>query len=315
MAKTKNIVVIGGGTGVYTTLSGLKKYPHNLTAVVSMADDGGSTGVLREEFGILPPGDIRRALVALSDAEESLSDLFNYRFNEGTFNGHNFGNLLITALERLTGDFEKAIEEAARLLNVKGKVIPVTLDNTRLFAELEDGEIIEGETNIDIPKHNPELRIKRAFLNPGAKANRRALASLREAHLIVIGPGDLYTSIIPNLLVKGFGAAIKRSSAKKVYICNLMTKYGETNGFKASNFLAEIERYLGKDVLDFVILNNHPPRRSRLLYYSCQDKSELVENNIATRSKYKIIEADLLREKTLVRHDPDKLAQTLTSLL
>lgn len=312
MNKVKNIVVIGGGTGVYTVLSGLKKHPHNLSAIVSMADDGGSTGALREDFGILPPGDIRRALVALSDSEESLSSLFNYRFNEGLFNGHNFGNLFIAALERITGDFEQAIEEASRLLRVRGSVIPVTLDNSRLFAELENGDVIEGETNIDIPKHDPTLRIKHVYLEPLARANKRALKAVREAHLIVIGPGDLYTSIIPNLLVHGIASTIKKSSARKVYVCNIMTKLGETNGFGAADFMREIERYLGKGVIDTVLVNKRPPRRSRLLYYLYHDGSEPVKNNFEKMEKlYNVVETDLLREGGLVRHDPDKLATAM----
>lgn len=312
MPQEKNIVVLGGGTGIFSVLSGLKTHSHKLSAIVTMADDGGSTGVLREEFGILPPGDIRRALVALSDAEKSLSSLFNYRFKQGSFDGHHFGNLFITALERITGDFEEAIEEASRLLRVRGSVIPVTLDNARLFAELENGDIIEGETNIDIPKHDPTLKIDRVFLKPTARANKRTLKAIREAHLIVIGPGDLYTSIIPNLLVEGVASAIKRSAAKKVYICNIMTKLGETNSFGTSDFLREIERYLGKNVLDIFLVNSKLPRRSRLLYYLTHDGSEPIRNTFEKKLKSpRIVEADLLREGAYVRHDPNKLAETL----
>jgi len=314
--RQKNIVVIGGGTGVYSVLSGLKRYPHSLSAVVSMADDGGSTGVLREEFGILPPGDVRRALVALSESEKFLSDLFNYRFNEGSLEGHNFGNLFITALERLTGDFEEAIEEAARLLRVRGSIIPVTLTDTRLFAELENGNIVRGEANIDIPKHDPTLKITRVYLEPHARANERALEAIRRAHLIVIGPGDLYTSILPNLLVEGLRGAIRRAPAKKVYVCNLMTKLGETNGYGTADFVREIERYLGRNTLDVVLVNNKPPRRSRLLYYLYHDGSEPVRNNFESGElPHRVMEMDLLREGNFVRHDPEKLATALTSFL
>ncbi len=314
MSRTKNIVVIGGGTGVFTVLSGLKKYSHNLSAIVSMADDGGSTGVLREEFGILPPGDIRRALVALSHSEEFLANLFNYRFSEGSFDGHNFGNLFLTALERLTGNFERAIEEAARILQVRGSVIPVTLDDVRLFARLENGNLVRGETNIDIPKHDPTLKIAEVFLRPGVKANRRALRVIRSADIIVIGPGDLYTSIIPNLLVGGVASAIKRSQAKKVYVCNLMTKMGETHSFGTSDFLQEIERYLGRNVLDVFPTNTKLPRRSRLLNYLTHDGSEPVRNTLEKTPSLRVVSANLLREGSYVRHDPDKLAETLLSL-
>lgn len=280
-----------------------------------MADDGGSTGVLREEFGMLPPGDIRRALVALSESEEFLAHLFNYRFSEGSFDGHNFGNVFLTALERLTGDFERAIEEAAKLLRVRGSVIPVTLDDARLFARLESGDIVEGETNIDIPKHDPTLKIARVYLEPKAKANRRALKAIREAHLVVIGPGDLYTSIVPNLLVEGIAPAIKRSRARKVYVCNLMTKSGETNSFGTADFLRETERYLGKDVIDVFLVNNRLPRRSRLLYYLTHDGSEPVRDTFERKlSSPRIVKANLLRESTYVRHDPERLAKALLSL-
>jgi len=272
--KDKKIVVIGGGTGTYTVLSALRGRPVYLSAIVSMSDDGGSTGVLREEFGILPTGDVRRAIVALSKhPDELLAKLFNYRFREGSsaqaggLNGHNFGNLIITALERICGDFEKAIAEASRLLAVEnGEVIPVTLSNVQLLAELENGSTIKGETNIDIPKHDGELAINKVWLEPSAKANPRALKALRQADLIVMGPGDLYTSVLPNLLVKGVSEAIVQSKAKKVFICNLMTKYGETHGFVAKDFIEALENYLGEGVLDGIILNNQNIQQMAFLH-------------------------------------------------
>ncbi|MBI2637409.1 MAG: YvcK family protein, partial [Candidatus Sungbacteria bacterium] len=187
--KTKKVVVIGGGTGVFTVLSGLRAYPIELSAIVSMADDGGSSGVLREEFGILPPGDVRRVLVALSHTEDRLvSDLFNYRFQQGNLKGHTFGNIMLTALERLTGSFEDAVYEAGRLLNIRGSVLPVTLSNVRLGALLENGKKIFGEKNIDIPKHDPKLKIKKIFLTPRAKANARAVEKILAADCVIIGP-------------------------------------------------------------------------------------------------------------------------------
>src|SRR3989338_10208038 len=237
--KRKKIVVIGGGTGTFTVLSGLKKYPVELTAIVSMADDGGSTGVLRDEFGMLPAGDIRRALVALSSyPEKFLTDLFTYRFRDSEVDGHNFGNLILVALERVTGSFEHAVAAASRLLDVRGRVLPVTFSDVRLYAELENGEIIKGETNIDIPKHDGRLLIRRVWLQPKGRANPKALNAIMNADMIIIGPGYLFTSIIPNFLVSGIQNALWKSKAKKVYVANLMTKYGETNGFSGADFLA-----------------------------------------------------------------------------
>lgn len=316
--KLKKIVVIGGGTGVFTVLTGLRDWPHELAAVVSMADDGGSTGVLRETFGILPPGDIRRALVALAATDNKiLSELFNYRFEQGLgLEGHSFGNLLLTALERLTGDFSSAVKEASRILGVKGEVIPVTLQKTKLFAELENGRIIEGETNIDIPKHDGRIRIRRAFLKPKPMANPEAVFAIKSASVVVIGPGDLYTSIIPNLLVTGVREALKTSRAKKIYACNLMTKFGETYGFRSSDFLRTIEAYLGKNVLNYFVANIERPHRERLKPY-IREKAELVhvdEENISPRSPI-LVKARLLRAGPLIRHDPQKLAKLINMLI
>lgn len=311
----KRIVVIGGGTGCFTVLSGLKKYPIQLSAIVSMADNGGSTKILREEFGILPPGDVRRALVALSQSEKLLSDLFNYRFNEGRLSGHNFGNILITALERIKGNFEKAIKEAGKILNIKGEVIPVILENTNLYAVLEDGQIIEGETNIDIPKHDPHLEIKKVYLRPQVKANKKAKSAILRADLIVIGPGDLYTSIIPNLLAKGIPEAIKKSRAKKLYVCNLMTKLGETNHFTDLDFIKEVEKYLGGKLLDYVIFNNQKPSSARIAKYEKEGAIPVKYNrrNFPGR-KPEIIEGNFLRKKGFIRHDSHKLAKTLLKI-
>lgn len=313
--KNKKIVVVGGGTGVFTVLSGLKKYPLSLSAIVTMADSGGSTRILREEFGILPPGDIRRALVALAQSEKLLASLFNYRFKEGGLTGHTFGNLLITALERIKGDFEKAIDEAGKILNIKGEVIPVTLENTNLYALLENGQIIKGETNIDIPKHNPHLKIKNVYLKPQATANKRAKSAISKADLIVIGPGDLYTSIIPNLLVKGIPQTIKKSRAKKIYVCNLMTKLGETNDFTYPDFVEAIERYLGGKFLDYVILNNKKPLASRIAKYE-KEGAVFVNYNKKDfqRKRFRVIKGNFLREKGFIRHDSMKLTKAILQI-
>lgn len=322
--KNPQIVVIGGGTGVFTVLSGLKKYPVDLTAVVTMADDGGSTGVLREEFGILPPGDVRRVLVALShSSDHMMADLFNYRFREGGLLGHTFGNIMLTALERLTGSFEAAVIEAAKLLRVRGMVFPVTLDHVRLCAELEDGSVIRGETNIDIPRHNGNLKIVRVFLDSPARINTRARDAILVSDMVVIGPGDLYTSIVPNLLVQGMPDAIRKSRAKKIYVANLMTKWGETMGFHVEDFIRVIENYVGRHVLDYVCINTKRPSANRRRMYE-KESSEFVAiaesspDTFATRRSAKKptpIFGDFLRRRGFVRHDPERLAKVLVSLL
>ena len=312
--KRPKIVVIGGGTGVFTVLSGLRKYPVDLTAIISMADDGGSTGVLREEFGILPPGDVRRALVALARADNKmLSELFNYRFSEGGFKNHVFGNIMLIALERLTGSFEGALDEAGKILSIHGHVVPVTLANVRLAARLEDGTVIRGETNIDIPKHDPTLRIKKVYLSSEARANLRATKAIRAADLIVIGPGDLFTSIIPNLLVRGIPEAIKKSRAKKAFVVSTMTKAGETNGFSVADFLRELETYLGRGVLDYIVINKKRPAASRLTKYEKEGKAVVEIGNLPSRPK--AIFGAFLRSSGFARHDPDALARSLIKLI
>lgn len=311
----KKIVVIGGGTGVFTVLSGLKNYDVDLTAIVTMTDDGGSTGILREEFGILPPGDLRRALVALSRTDNKiLSDLFNFRFQKGSgLTGHSFGNLIITALESITGSFERAVYETSKILQVEGKVIPVTLDNTRLYARLADDTVIKGETNIDIPNHDARLKIKSVWLKPAAKLNPRARSAIKTADGIVIGPGDLYTSIIPNLLIKRMNLALRDAGARKIYVVNLMTKFGETNGYEALDFIKAIQSVLGKDVIEYAIINNRRPTLAQLKKYG-EEKSLFVESNNLPANPIPIV-GDFLRTKALVRHDPDKLAKAILSLI
>lgn len=317
MPKKKKIVVIGGGTGSYTVLSGLKKYPVELSAVISMTDDGGSTGVLREEFGVLPAGDIRRALVALSqypNADAFLAKLFTYRFEEGGIRGHSFGNLMLLALERVTGSFEKAVRMAERLLAVpEGCVIPVTLTNARLCALLENGTMVRGESNIDIPKHNGALRISRAWLAPRARANPRAVRAVLQADLIVIGPGDLYTSIVPNLLVKGVREAIMNSRARKVYVMNLMTKFGETYKFTPQDFLHVLEQYLAPGVFDTVLVNTKRPSEQLLRRYR-KEKAFYV-NAAHAFTNTNVVKAALLRRGDFIRHDSDKLAHVIMKLI
>ena len=316
MKLDSRIVVIGGGTGVFTVLTGLRSRFKNLAAIVTMADDGGSTGVLREDFGVLPPGDIRRALIALSKTDNKiLSSLFNYRFKEGAgLYGHSFGNLMLTVLERITGSFESAIREASRILRVEGSVIPVTLKQTKLFAELESGAIIKGESNIDVPKHDGRLKIKKVWLEPTAKINPNAAKAIMNADIVIIGPGDLYTSIIPNLLVSGMRNALRKTKAKIVYMVNLMTKFGETNGFAASDFVKEIEKYLGEGVVDYVVVSNKKPKTPRLKKYE-KEKAESVrfdKENFGPQPK--LITANLARSSGFLRHAPEKIARLINSL-
>ena len=312
----KHVVVIGGGTGTFTVLSALKKYPLHLSAIVSMADDGGSTGMLRDQYGVLPPGDVRRALVALSDSESILRELFGCRFKEGGLHDHNFGNLFLAALEKITGDFTLALREASIILNVNGEVVPVTLDDVRLYAELEDGKMLRGETQIDIPKSSIRMPIKKIWLQPEAKMNPSVKRVLHHADLIILGPGDIYTSVIPNLLVKGVSEAVRTSKAKKVYIANMMTKFGETHGFSGKNFVEKIEEYLGKGVLDYVIFNSKKPINSVLNKYK-KAQAELVtaEGLNLKNKKPKYILADLLDSGALIRHNQKKLAKVILSLL
>lgn len=323
--ESKNIVVIGGGTGTFTVLSGLKKYPHNLTAVVSMADDGGSTGMLRDELGVLPPGDIRQCLVALSEADLILRDLFNYRFDGGGLKGHNFGNLLISAFEKITGNLDKALEEVGNVLKIKGKVLPVTLDKVWLRAKLENGTELEGENQINNSWLLSKFGIKKLFLKPQARANSRAVQAILEADVIIVGPGNIYCSITPNFLVKGIPEAIRRSKAIKIYNCNLMTKHGHTDGFWVNNFVDTVEQHLGDKVFDYVIFGAKKPSAALLKKYSHEGEwvdpgkkalkdKRFIGASLISSTLYHQDPADKLT-RTLIRHDPDKLAKTIISLL
>lgn len=315
--KRKRIVTIGGGTGSFAVLTALRDYPVRLSAIVSMADDGGSTGVLRDQYGVLPPGDVRRALVALSRSRETLRDLFNYRFRGGDLRGHSFGNLFLTALEKTTGSFSRALKEAGQILNICGDVIPVTLERARLTARLHDGTILHGETNIDIPKERGRAPIEKVWLTPHVRLNPRAREALAAADAVVIGPGDLYTSIIPNLLVSGMSVAIRRAKAKKIYLANMMTKRGETDGFTAADFVREVERYLGHGVLDYVVINSRRPRPEVLRRYRLKGAAFVSPEVIVARGgRPRYVVRDLLsREGTLVRYDQKKLAQAILALI
>lgn len=312
----KRITVLGGGTGTFTVLTGLKKHPIDLSAIVSMSDGGGSTGILRDEMGVLPPGDLRQCLVALSEADQELRDLFLYRFSNESLAGHNFGNLFLSALEKTVGDPIKAVEAAHRILRVKGHVIPVSSIASHLMAILADGTKLNGEHSIDerALRRSP---IKHCELNPPVQANPDAIESIKNADAIVISPGDLFTSIIPVLLVDGIAQALSQTQATIIYVVNLVTKPGQTDGFDAEQHIATLKDYLKRDP-DVVIINSARPSHALKERYEAQGE-RLVEG-ILDPSRYRLISAPLIADaiqeqassdrltRSLLRHDPDRLA-------
>jgi len=315
----KSIVTIGGGTGQFTLLTGLKRYPVRLTAVVSMADDGGSTGVLRDELGVLPPGDVRQCLVAVSEAELIVRELFNYRFEAGGLKGHNFGNIFLSALEKITGNFDEAVRVAGRVLATRGAVIPVTGQDARLVSGRGDA-CIRGQYAIEtaeLPK-DPELH-----LEPDVYANPAAVEAIETADCIVIGPGNYFCSILPNLLVKGVPEAIRRSNASVVYNCNLMTKKGHTDGFAVDDFVDGIERHIGEGRVDFVICNGHTPEQELLDRYAAEGEFPVPAVAAGSKGGRTYLSADLISrniplqkagdpiKRTLIRHDSDLLASLI----
>ncbi len=316
----KKIVVVGGGTGNFVVLKGLKKYPVDLTAIVSMADDGGSTGILRDELGVLPPGDVRQCLVALSNSSRLMRSLMNYRFENGGLGGHSFGNLLLSALEKVAGSFEKAVEEAGKILYIKGKVIPVTMHQTRLKMVLDDQRVLEGEKEIYLSQEI-DRGYKTIYLEPYPKVNPRVLEEIESADLVVIGPGGLHTSLIPNMLVEGVCDAICNSRAIKVFVVNLMNRKGQTTRYKTSDYLHELIRFLGKDPFDHILVNVQKPPRTLIEVYA--NEGDLVENDLEDE---RVIFANMLgglrgepkydlMKRSLIRHDPKKLAQELMKIV
>lgn len=313
----KRVVRIGGGSSGYSLLRGLKQFPLHITAAVNMFDSGGSSGVLRDEFGILPPGDVRRALAALASDERAsiLRDLFNYRFKEGgSVNGHSFGNLFLAALSDLYGSDMEAIRKAALLLDITGTVLPVTLDKSHIHVRLENGEEIVGETNIDIPKHDGSLHITDLWLDPPAKICAETDAAIREADVIVFGPGDLYSSIAPNLIVEGMPEALAASRAQKVAVVNLMTKWGETNGFTATDFVRELARFGRFERFDVAICHTAPFPPETLERYAAQKQYPIVCDESLSQYAAHVMTGDFASEADIARHDGERLAAAIAGL-
>lgn len=319
--EENRIVCLGGGTGLFTLLTGLKTLPGlRLTSVVSMSDDGGSTGRLKHMFGILPPGDIRRSLVALSTAPDLVNELMQYRFvRGGELEGHNLGNLLLTALTEMRGSMSRAVRALSEILNIQGEVIPVTENANTLYAELESGETLHGEAAIDIfESGDPSVRIRRLWQEPEASAHPDALDALENARYILLGPGDLFTSVISNLIVRGIAEAVVRSRAKKIYVCNIMTEPGETNQFQVSDHVREITKYLGRDCLDYVLCSSTQFSEAALKNYALKKQQPVVEKNTSDLDKAtaaRIIWEDVASEDELVRHDALKLASAVKKIV
>ncbi len=314
------VVVIGGGTGNFAVLSGLKKFPVDLSAIVSMADDGGSTGILRDELGVLPPGDVRQCLVALSNSSGLMRSLVNYRFENGGLGGHSFGNLLLSALEKVTGSFEKAVEEMGKILFINGKVIPVTTHQVRLKMILNNRKVLEGEKEIYLSQEIDQ-GYKKLYLEPFPEANPHAIDEINNADIIILGPGGLHTSLIPNLLVDGISSAIVKSKAKKIFVINLMNRKGQTTGFRVGDYLQKMAKYMGSDIFDYILVNNQSPPEELLDVYA--EEGTLVQNEL---NDSRIVEAPLLGDpdqmtktdlvkRNLIRHDPDKLATEIMKIV
>jgi uncharacterized cofD-like protein len=316
LAQGPRIVALGGGTGLSTILRGLKQHSSNITAIVTVTDEGGSSGRLTHEKGMIPPGDIRNCLVALSDAEKAMTDLFQHRFQKdsGSLSGHSLGNLLIAALfDQAHGDFEKAIDAASNVLNIRGRVVPSMLEKGRLRALLDNGMEVCGETAIV----QSGRAIREVFLEPEAvQANEEALSAIHDAELICIGPGSVYTSVIPNLLVPGIVEALKSSKAKKVYICNVMTQPGESDTFSASEHVTAIQLHTKAKAFDYVLVNSAAPSQAAIEKYKGVGQHFVEPDVDRIRAMgFRVITADLLNESDYLRHDPMRVAARLMMLL
>src|SRR5690625_3464713 len=310
-----NVVVIGGGTGMPVLLRGLKNLPINLTALVNVSDDGGSTGRIRHEMKIPAPGDIRNVIAALSDAEPMLLQLFQHRFTAGNgLSGHSLGNLLLAALTSITGDFYTGIQEISRVLNVKGQIFPISNENLSLHAKMSDGTIVSGESNIP---HHP-LPIKSVYLSPQpVEPLPHAVEALEKAHLIVISPGSLYTSILPNLIIPKVAETLKRTRGKVVYVCNVMTQVGETTHYTAADHVQAIIDHIGTDIVESIIVHNETISETmRSLYAEEQSEPVVLDKERLIDLGLEVIEGDIIDpSKRFLRHDTNKIANLLYSLI
>lgn len=308
MKRNVKIVGIGGGTGLSTLLEGLKHWTKDITAIVTVTDDGGSSGRLRKDFNILPPGDIRNCIVSLAEPNSLISELFQYRFKgKSGLSGHSFGNLFITAMTELTGSFAKGILEASHILAIKGKVLPSTLENVVLGAKFTDGVQVLGQTKI-VAYSNP---IEKVFLVPdNPPAYTGVLKTCKEADIIILGPGSLFSSIIPNLLVKGVAQSIKKSKARKIYICNIMTQPGETDNFTVADHLFAVEKYLGCNI-DYLIINSGKIAENLVKKHVRKNSFVVVDDSNKLIDRGRIIREDIVSNKDHVRHDPEKISRVI----
>ncbi|MBF0215492.1 MAG: YvcK family protein [Candidatus Omnitrophica bacterium] len=317
LVRGPKIVVIGGGTGLSTLLTGLKTRTSNITAIVTVADDGGSSGRLRKEFDVLPPGDIRNCLVALSDSEDILGPLFQFRFEEGKeLEGHNFGNLFITALSKITGDFNRAIRESSKVLNIRGSVFPATLDKVQLIAERQDGRRITGESRIREESGSPIVRM---YITPeDCEASSEALEAIKKADVIVLGPGSLYTSVMPNLLISGIKDTITGARGIKIYVCNIMTEYGETDDYSVSEHAKAVIKHTAGRFMDYCVCNTRkiPERLSEKYKIKKQFpvKTTARDEEWFSDEKILLIKADIASMEEFVRHDPRKLSDVIMNI-
>ena len=322
-----NIVTIGGGTGSFTVLSGLKKLDNvDLKALVTMADDGGSAGVLMDELGVLPTGDVRQCLVALSEHTQVVRELMNYRFTEGGLKGHSFGNIFLAALAKMTGDFSKGIEIAGEVLKVNGLVIPITRDKARLAVKLIDNSVIVGQANIYINGLR-NLAVKKIFYKEKVKLYVDAKEAIKKADYIILGPGNYYCSVVPNLIVNGFKEALKQSKAKIIMPINLTNKLNQTTFWKASDYVKNTEKFL-KYKIDFIVINNKSPSKEQIKKYKLEEgDGVLVEDDLGNDSRvvraplisnviYKVNAGDTIAiHRAFIRHDSDKLAKCIKKII
>lgn len=318
LIKGPKVVAIGGGHGLSTMLRGLKLYSSNLTAIVAVADNGGGSGILRQDLGILPPGDIRNCILALADTEPIMENLMQYRFDEGSLKGQSFGNLFLAAMNGISDNFEDAVKKMSDVLAVTGRVLPATLTSVNLCAENAEGMIIKGESEIREKSKEIKIPIKKAFLEPkGAKPVNEALDAIREADMIILGPGSLYTSVIPNLLVDGIPEAIEKSKAIKIYVCNVMTEPGETQDFSVSKHLKTLFDHSKQGIVDYCIVNNQKVPEDILQFYREDGAEEVtIDYDEVIQLGVRIVENDLLKiNEGFVRHDPQKLAETIMKIV